>query len=168
MIKALFAILKHYAAKLFIGLLIPYVLSAHYGLEDPYILLAIFIFSYLASSLILPKLHLRKSCAWCGSRKLSYQEGREGMAIWKYRNADGSRDKRVKDNSSTANFLSKWLCKDCDAVTKFVHSPHRRPSKRRSIIIRSLDSEGNTDRTGTDWESMFNYTYEGAKRKGRA
>jgi len=93
-----------------------------------------------------------KKCAWCNSRKLKFINGQEGSWYWEYRNKDGSRDKRIKDNYQQANYTSQHKCKTCDGETTFVHLVSTKPSKKIKICKRQLSGSGNGERKGSDWE----------------
>ena len=72
--------------------------------------------------------------------------------FWEYRNKDGSKDKRVKDNFQKADYHSEFECEECSARTKFAHFVDKQPSKNAAVWIRTLATKGNNDRKGTDWE----------------
>lgn len=64
---------------------------------------------------------LRKDlyCAWCGNHRLGCIDGSEEFVnIWRYRNSDGSKDKRIRDNKIVAQvFHAMWTCGNCGALT---------------------------------------------------
>lgn len=70
-----------------------------------------------------------------------------------YRNKDGSRDKRVKDNVELASYTSKYDCKKCNARTTFEHFVDPNPSQNVKIWKRVLLKEGEGEKTGSNWES---------------
>jgi len=94
-------------------------------------------------------------CTWCGSgiKNLKYLNGIAGELFWKYRNNDGSRDKRVKDNYETASFMSKWQCQHCDAVSKYQHYVAQNPSEEAKVWKGELVSPGKEERTATDYNT---------------
>jgi hypothetical protein len=94
-----------------------------------------------------------KQCAWCGSLKIKFKSGNEGDWYWEYRNKDGSKDKRVKDNFQQSDYNSEFECNECSATTKFKHLVDKKPSENVEVWKRTLVTEGNNDRKGTNWES---------------
>ena len=72
-----------------------------------------------------------KVCAWCGSNKIKFSSGVEGKRFLEYRNKDGSRDKRVKDNVELASYTNKYDCKTCEALTTFEHPVD--PNPRQNV-----------------------------------
>ena len=99
-----------------------------------------------------------KQCAWCGSSKIKFKSGIEGDWFWEYRNKDSSRDKRVKDNFQQAGYNSEFECNECSATTKFIHLVDKKPSENVRVWKRTLVTEGNNDRKGTNWESSSRTT----------
>ena len=93
-----------------------------------------------------------KKCAWCDGPKINFKNGREGSWIWEYRNKDGSRDKRVKDNFQQAGYRSDFACEECGATTQFRHYIDKKPSAHVKVWKRKLITSGSGERKGTDWE----------------
>ena len=110
-----------------------------------------------------------KKCAWCDVGKLIFQSGIKGNWYWQYRNTDGSRDKRVKDNFQQANFTSEYLCENCGAVTKFIHFVNKEPSENVKVSQRLLKSDGKGERKGSDWKSSSGVSVDtsSANRKSK-
>ena len=110
-----------------------------------------------------------KVCAWCGSSKLKFSSGEEGKRFWKYRNKDGSRDKRVKDNVELASYTRKYDCKKCNAHTSFEHFVDPNPSQNVKIWKRVLLKEGEGEKTGSNWENdkAASVNSSGENRKGK-
>ena len=110
-----------------------------------------------------------KVCAWCGSSKIKFSSGLEGKRFWKYRNKDGSRDKRVKDNVELASYTSKYDCKKCNARTTFEHFVDPNPNQNVKIWKRVLLKEGEGEKTGSNWESdkATSVSSSGENRKGK-
>jgi hypothetical protein len=94
-----------------------------------------------------------RKCAWCDGTKLKFKNGKEGSWYWEYRNKDGSKDKRVKDNFQKAGYNSEYKCGKCSATTKFTHLVDKKPSADVKVWKRTLVTKGNNDRKGTDWKS---------------
>ena len=94
-----------------------------------------------------------RKCAWCDSTKIKFKNGKEGSWFWEFRNKDGSRDKRVKDNFQQAGFTSEFVCDECGATTQFRHLVSKKPSADVEVWRRTLITEGNNERKGTDWKS---------------
>jgi hypothetical protein len=107
-------------------------------------------------------------CAWCGNHKLEFISGSAGEFFWKYRNKDGSRDKRVKDNFQQANYFSEWKCKKCGAKTKANHFVDQNPSKKVKACNVYLKSGGSGKRKKTDWVAKGAVTIDSSSehRKG--
>jgi len=99
-----------------------------------------------------------KQCAWCGSSKIKFKSGNESDWFWEFRNKDGSRDKRVKDNFQRAFYNSEFECNECSATTKFIHFADKKPGKKVLVWKRTLLTEGNNDRKGTNWEDSSRIT----------
>ena len=107
---------------------------------------------FLLSSLISGGDKNRK-CAWCDGTKIKFKNGKVGSWYWEYRNKDGSKDKRVKDNFQSAGYHSEFECEECSATTKFSHFVDKQPSRNANVWLRTLVTKGNNDRKGTDWEN---------------
>jgi len=122
-------------------------------LEDNYIWISLLTIVFIALFYFLFKGDKNKKCAWCSSRKIKFIEGNKGQWYWQYRNKDGSRDRRVKGNFQQASYYSKYLCNKCNAETHFNHLVNKKPSKYIKVWMRTLQSDGTVERTGTDWES---------------
>lgn len=112
------------------------------------VILAPFKFVY---KLIIKNKHI--VCAWCNSKSIKFIEGEEGTWFWEYRNKDGSKDKRAKDNFQRANYVSLYNCKNCHAYTVFGHFASTQPSKNVDVCSRTLAEPGEGTRCGYDWES---------------
>ena len=80
--------------------------------------------------------------------------------FWEYRNKDGSRDKRVKDNFQQAGYRSEFECNECSATTKFSHFVSKTPNHDVTVWKRTLVTKGNNDREGTDWENSSTKTIQ--------
>jgi len=108
----------------------------------------------------------RPLCSWCGSRKVKFKSGQQGDWFWKYRNKDGSKDSRVRDNIEWANFLSDWSCKKCEATTRVSHTPTESPSVKDEpwLRVRCL-KDGKGIRKRKDWVSPDRRSGSGERRK---
>ena len=91
-------------------------------------------------------------CTWCGGKSMRYCHGSEGDWFWEYRNADGSRDKRVSGNFQQASFTSHWECKQCGAMSRCVHFVTERPSRRVGVWKGQLLEPGVGERIAEDYE----------------
>ena len=111
-----------------------------------------------------------KICAWCNNTKIKFisGSGKQGPWFWEYRNKDGTKDKRAKDNAQLASFRSKYECDKCSAVTAFAHYVDRNPSEDVEVFRRQLEGKGQGEREGTDWKSSTSTTVDRTKanRKG--
>ena len=107
-------------------------------------------------------------CAWCGSHKLEFISGSAGKFFWKYRNKNGSQDKRVKNNFQQAGYYSEWKCKKCGAKTKANHFVAQNPSKKVKASGIYLKSGGSGERKKTDWVAKGAVTIDSSSehRKG--
>ena len=132
-----------------------------------YFALAFYIALFLLTRLFFKRLFTKKRCAWCKSISINFIAGEEGSWHYEFRNKDGSKDKRVKDNYQQAGYTSKYECKKCSAQTSFRHFVDVKPSKKVKIWLRTLVSEGSGERTGKDWESKKGkrYSASDANRK---
>jgi peptidoglycan hydrolase-like protein with peptidoglycan-binding domain len=115
-------------------------------------------FIYLTCILFIYIIINRRSdihCTWCrrGIKDLKYLNGNAGGLFWEFRNKDGSRDKRVKDNYEIASFTSIWQCQHCDAVSKYQHYVSQNPSKEAKVWKGELVSPGKCERTATDYNT---------------
>lgn len=111
-----------------------------------------------------------KKCAHCNSRSIKFTNGEIGEFFWEYRNKDGSKDKRVKDNFQQASYSSQYHCKKCDADTGFIHFVSKKPSKKIKVWKRTLLKEGTGEGTGTNWEKskgVISVNSKSANRKGK-
>ena len=107
-------------------------------------------------------------CTWCGSKRLKFSYGTEGDWYWEYRNADGSRDKRVSGNFQQASYNSLWECKSCEATSQYTHYVNKRPSKKVKVWRGQLVEAGFGDRTSEDYEKEGRSVFANrANRKGR-
>ena len=94
----------------------------------------------------------KKFCAWCGEKSgLTKEKEFEGKYVWAYPNADGSEDKRIKDNFQKANYRTFWRCKKCSALTLLQHDMARNPSSSVEVIQVMLSEDGEGERTAKDW-----------------
>ena len=94
----------------------------------------------------------KKFCAWCGEKSgLTKEKEFEGKYVWAYPNADGSEDKRIKDNFQKANYRTFWRCKKCSALTLLQHDMARNPSSSVEVITVMLTKDGEGERTAKDW-----------------
>lgn len=112
------------------------------------------LFLFVLVILYLRRRDWNKKCAHCNSRSIKFAKGEAGEFFWEYRNKDGSRDKRVKDNYQRAGYTSEFQCKKCDAVTRFSHFVAKKPSRKIKVWKRLLLVEGEGERTGKDWEKI--------------
>ena len=96
----------------------------------------------------------RPFCAWCGFPESSMKmfNGFPGDYYWKYRNKDGSKDKRSQDNFQLAQYFSEWRCEECGAQTSVRHFVNRFPSEKIKAWKITLKSKGTGERTVSDWE----------------
>ena len=112
-----------------------------------------------------------KLCAWCGSSKIKLKSGKKGNFFWKYRNKDGSKDNRVKDNYQQASFHSDFLCEveNCSAITSFSHYVHKNPDEDVYVSRRALKVKGSGNREGSDWKDPDSITIDtkSENRKGK-
>jgi len=102
--------------------------------------------------ILVPSGDKNRKCAWCGGKKIKFENGKEGSWFWEYRNKDGSRDKRVKDNFEQASYTSTFTCETCSAKTQFNHFVSKKPNAKVKVWKRKLLNKGQNERTGTDWE----------------
>ena len=86
--------------------------------------------------------------------ELKYLEGKTGTPFWKYRNTDGSKDKRVSDNFQQASFTSKWQCQKCSAVSKYAHYIDKNPSEAARVFSGRLVTAGVGGRSKTDYNTL--------------
>ena len=94
--------------------------------------------------------HERK-CAWCNGNQITLTSGKEGSMKWKYRNKDGSQDKRRKDNLQQAFFQSVYKCEESNASTQFLHKESQSPGPREKNLKRKLKIQGTIKRKGSDY-----------------
>lgn len=132
-----------------------------------FISFAITIILFILIRRFFKRLFTKKRCSWCKSPSIKFLSGEVGNWHWYYRNKDGSRDKRVKDNYEIADYTSEFECKKCGAKTQFKHFSSKKPSKKVKVWLRTLLTEGTGDRKGKDWESKkgFKYSSSDANRK---
>ena len=112
--------------------------------------IGIFVTIFILIALFLPR-DLNRKCAWCDGTKIKFKNGKEGNWYWEFRNKDGSRDKRVKDNFQQASYTSEFVCDECSATTQFIHLVSKKPSIDVKVWKRKLVSKGSNERKGTDW-----------------
>ena len=109
-------------------------------------------------------------CAWCmfPDHCMEFVEGEAGDYIWEYRNKDGSKDKRAKDNYQSAGYRSEWLCKECGAKTTVQHDMNKHPSKDVKAWKVTLNSNGSGERFAEDWvnDGVFFVDKNKAHHKG--
>lgn len=104
-------------------------------------------------------------CAWCGSHDIVLQSSELGEKVFEYRNQDGSRDKRVSDNTYQQSFRGIWQCPNCGAKTKTWSFLSDRPSKKTTIRNSLLFKDGLGERLAEDYEDNSGTTVSGANRK---
>jgi len=99
----------------------------------------------------------RPFCVWCGFSEFSMEtvRGKSGAPIWEYRNQDGSRDKRVKDNFTQAAWSGEYKCNECGATTLTKHYLDRNPDESDEVWNYALKegSKGSGKRTASDHDS---------------
>ena len=106
----------------------------------------------------------KKFCAWCGEKSgLTKEKEYEGKYVWDYPNADGSEDKRIKDNFQRANYLTFWRCKKCSALTQFQHDMAINPSSSQELITVMLTEDGEGERTAKDWAGKGVHSVSGVR-----
>ena len=106
----------------------------------------------------------KKFCAWCGKKSgLTKEKEYEGKYVWEYPNADGSEDKRKKNNFQKANYFTFWRCKKCSALTQFQHNMSRYPSSSVEVITVMLTEDGEGERTSKDWEGKGVHSVSGVR-----
>lgn len=101
-----------------------------------------------------------RKCAWCDGTKIKFKNGKEGSWYWEFRNKDGSKDKRVKDNFQQASYYSDFVCDECTATTHFRHFVSKKPSADVEVCERTLITKGDNERKGTDWTSSKGTTVQ--------
>ena len=94
-----------------------------------------------------------KICAWCKSKKIKKTKGNHSGYFWKFRNKDGTKDKRVRGNFQVAGYYSEYVCSKCKATTCFNHLVDKNPSAHVKVWKRNLYSNGEGKRKGSDWIS---------------
>ena len=107
-------------------------------------------------------------CCWCGEGRwdlLNYIEGEEGGWTWHFRNKDGSKDIRAKDNYQVAAFYSNWQCKNCNSKFKATHFATESPSKKQKVWKVELLNKGEGERISNDWESDEGVSMAGAHHR---
>jgi hypothetical protein len=104
-------------------------------------------------------------CAWCGSHDIVLQSSELGKKVFEYRNQDGSRDKRVSDNTYEQSFRGIWQCPNCGAKTKTWSFLSDRPSKKTTIRNSLLWEDGLGERLAEDYEDNSGTRVSGANRK---
>ena len=87
----------------------------------------------------------------------------EGKYVWAYPNADGSEDKRIKDNFQKANYRTFWRCKKCSALTLLQHDMARNPSSSVEVIQVMLSEDGEGERTAKDWTAKGVHSVSGVR-----
>ena len=106
----------------------------------------------------------KKFCAWCGEKSgLTKEKEYEGKYVWAYPNADGSEDKRIKDNFQKANYRTFWRCKKCSALTLLQHDMARNPSSSVEVIQVMLSEDGEGERTAKDWTAKGVHSVSGVR-----
>ena len=109
-------------------------------------------------------------CTWCmfPDHCMEFVEGEAGDYIWEYRNKDGSKDKRAKDNYQSAGYRSEWLCKECGAKTTVQHDMNKHPSKDVKAWKVTLNTNGSGERFAEDWvnDGVFFADKNKANNKG--
>ncbi len=106
-------------------------------------------------------------CSWCGDGYdvLEYIDGSETGWDWHFRNKDGSKDQRAKDNYQVAGFVSKWKCQNCNSNLKARHFSTEKPSKKVEIWKLELITNGDGERVSDDWESDEGVSMAGAHHR---
>ena len=107
-------------------------------------------------------------CCWCGEGRLKYLEYIDGSETgwdWHFRNKDGSRDQRAKDNYQVAGFVSNWKCQNCNSNLKARHFSTEKPSKKVEIWKLELITNGDGERVSDDWESDEGVSMAGAHHR---
>ena len=107
-------------------------------------------------------------CCWCGegrSKYLEYIDGSETGWDWHFRNKDGSRDQRAKDNYQVAGFVSNWKCQNCNSNLKARHFSTEKPSKKVEIWKLELITNGDGERVSDDWVSDEGVSMAGAHHR---
>ena len=104
-----------------------------------------------------------KKCAWCKTwqYELEFKSGEEGSWYWRHANKDGSRDKRSKNNCQLSNYASIYECKECSALTGFMHKKMKVPEtiiseEADKVFKRILLKDGVGKRKGKDWHGSEN------------
>ena len=104
-----------------------------------------------------------KKCAWCKTwqYELEFKSGEEGSWYWRHANKDGSRDKRNKNNCQLSNYASIYECKECSALTGFMHKKMKVPEtiiseEADKVFKRILLKDGVGKRKGKDWHGSEN------------
>lgn len=135
------------------------------GIKSPY-LWAVPAFFLVLLTIVIPRWDTR--CTFCGSRRLKFLVGETGDYHWKYRNKDGSKDKRVKDNYEVADYVSQWRCKKCSAESKYKHYVSKKPSKNVEIWNAWLVKDGTGERKYRDYSrgKGSRYNPKSENRKG--
>ena len=106
----------------------------------------------------------KKFCAWCGEKSgLTKEKEFVGKYVWAYPNADGSEDKRIKDNFQKANYRTFWRCKKCSALTLLQHDMARNPSSSVEVIQVMLSEDGEGERTAKDWTAKGVHSVSGVR-----
>ena len=106
----------------------------------------------------------KKFCAWCGKKSgLTKEKEEASNYIWRYPNADGSEDKRKKNNFQRANYFTFWRCKKCSALTRFQHNISRNPSSSVEVIQVMLSEDGEGERTAKDWTAKGVHSVSGVR-----
>lgn len=110
-----------------------------------------------------------KSCTWCGSRRVAFDFGSVTATFWEYRNKDGSKDKRVADNTQLSTYDSQWTCNDCGATSEFRHYSSEEPSRYIEVWRGMLLKEGTGERTAKNYErgAGKSFSRKEENRKGK-
>lgn len=104
-------------------------------------------------------------CAWCGSYYLYLRSNVLGRKVWDYRNQDGSRDRRVKDNNFRQTFIGEWQCPNCAAKTQTWSFLSYTPSIKTDVHTVALIEPGVGERLASDYSDENAVTVRGANRK---
>ena len=148
----------------------------YYWLRNPELAegsLRLIVRNYIEECLRLESVETRKSkgepfCCWCGEGRLKYLEYIDGSETgwdWHFRNKDGSRDQRAKDNYQVAGFVSNWKCQNCNSNLKARHFSTEKPSKKVEIWKLELITNGDGERVSDDWESDEGVSMAGAHHR---
>lgn len=75
----------------------------------------------------------KKECSGCGSSKITFISLNKGKPYWKYKNKDGTRNKKRINNSELVPFTSIYKCTKCYTETKFYYNDSSDPNQNNKI-----------------------------------